>query len=111
MTTTFGSNWDGNNNEIIVHKFNETYTTIASKIYIPHLAGVLVWLRGGGAVYHAYVDDIEINKVLKATVLLQGYDNPPYYSAYSEQEVGKPGNYDSTGAASTIKELSSKEKQ
>lgn len=99
LNTNFGNDWDGNPNVAVVNKFDELYSKIASKIMFPNRPGVLIWLRGGGAVYHAFTDDFETNKNLNVEVLLQGYDNPPYHI------IGRAGTYSETGAASSIKAL------
>lgn len=103
--TSLGSNWDGNPNYYIVNKFDETYCSMASKIEQMHIWGCFVWLRGGGAVYHAYTDNHTMNETLKVEVYLNGYDNPPIYKDYPETEKGKAGTYDETGRAESIKAL------
>lgn len=109
LTTNFGSDWDGNISTPVIHKFEENYTTVASKIMIVHRPGILIWLRGGGAVYHTYTNDFETNKNLNVEVLLQGYDNPPHYNDYPQTIEGRAGTYAETGSASSIKALYTKE--
>lgn len=107
IQTRFGTNWDGNPTDIQVIKFSETYTSIVSKIQMT-VYGMFVWLRGGGAVYHAYTDDYTTNSNLSATVYLNGFrfkDLGGNYAKYYPNEVLPVGTYDETGKAESIKAL------
>lgn len=48
---TGDSAWGGNDKTIVVEEFNESYTTMVGGLELS-VNGLIVWLRGGGAVYY-----------------------------------------------------------
>lgn len=107
IKTNFGSDWDGSGNQYIVEKFHENYSKMASKLMRVHSPGVLVWLRGGGAVYHCTTNNIKSNQTLSARIYMNGYDAPGemYDTRYPQTDIGKIGTYEETGAGKTIRDL------
>lgn len=113
LSTNFYSNWSGHPNSINVNRFKEIYSTMASKIEVRNNKGVFIWLRGGGAVYHAYCDDSIANKDLSATVYLNGFDSSILGGSYALPQykfILQPGTYTETGEAVSIKNLFTDEK-
>ena len=43
--------WGGNDHAIRIIEFNETYSTMVAGLGYPVTGGVIIWLRGGGALY------------------------------------------------------------
>lgn len=107
IKTNFGSDWDGSGNQYIVEKFHENYSKMASKLMRVHSTGVLVWLRGGGAVYHCTTNNIKSNQTLRARIYMNGYDalGEIAYPDYPQTDIGKIGTYEETGAGKTIRDL------
>lgn len=106
INTRFGNNWDGDSTDYEIVKFGETYTAIAAKLERFVFPGIVIWLRGGGAVYHAYTDNPKTNKSLKADVYLQGIKYDDYggdYAKHYHGQVVKPGTYGELDKASSIK--------
>jgi len=63
--------WGGNDKALRVIQFDETYSTVAGGMTLPTSGGLLVWLRGGGAVYHCHSPrGVEA----AVTVDLEGYE-------------------------------------
>lgn len=103
INTRFGSTWDGDPTEMNVVRFGETYCNIAGKLYRFVNPGFFIWLRGGGAVYHAYTDNVSTNKSLSAEIFLNGYDysKEGYAEHYPNLKLIS-GNYKEVGEAETI---------
>lgn len=107
IQTRFGTNWDGNPTDLQVIKFSESYTNIASKIEMT-VYGMFIWLRGGGAKYHAYTNVYETNTSLEAVVYLNGFRFSDLGGEYAKRYPNlflAPGTYDETGRAESIKAL------
>ena len=63
--------WGGNDKAVRVIQFDETYSTVAGGIALPVTGGLMVWLRGGGALYHCHSPrGVEV----AVTVELDGYE-------------------------------------
>lgn len=107
VQTDFRADWSGSPNNYIVTKFDEVYSKMASKLMRVHSPGVLVWLRGGGAVYHCTTNNIKSNQTLSAKIYMNGYDalGEMYDTRYPQTDIGKIGTYDETGAGKTIRDL------
>lgn len=112
LTTNFHGSWSGNSPSVIVNKFDTNYVTPASKIEIRINPGVFIWLRGGGAIYHAYCDDFEVNRNLSVIPYINGYDSAILGGNYADSRwrfTLSAGTFEQTGSASSIKALYAKE--
>lgn len=112
LTTNFYGSWSGNSPSVIVNKFDTNYVTPASKIEIRINPGVFIWLRGGGAIYHAYCDDFEVNRNLRVIPYINGYDSAILGGEYADSRwrfTLSAGTFEQTGSASSIKALYAKE--
>lgn len=108
LTTNFYGYWSGNSPSVVVNKFDTSYSIPASKIEITNASGLFVWLRGGGAVYHAYCDDYEVNNNLTATPYINGFDSSVLGGSYALPQhkfTLSAGTFEQTGSASSIKAL------
>lgn len=112
LTTNFYGTWSGNAPSVVVNKFDVSYSTAASKIEITIAPGVFVWLRGGGALYHAYCDNFETNNNLIAAPYINGFDSAVLGGPYASSNYRftlPAGTFEQTGSASSIKALYAKE--
>ena len=62
--------WGGNHKAIRVTEFQETYSTMLGGITLPVTGGVMVWLRGGNALYRIHTPN---GSSANVTVELNGY--------------------------------------
>lgn len=114
INTDFSSKWSGNYSDPIITNFNETYATVASNLETTILPGMFIWLRGGDAVYHVYVDEPKQNKVLHFHVYNNGFDAVEDY--FKNEKYRKynftfnPGTYEECGSAESIKNKYTKER-
>lgn len=82
--------WGGNDKNIRVIQFSQQYSTVCGGITLPVTGGLIVWLRGGGAIYHVHAPN---GASVSVVVELDGYTagNGTVYSTRTISEAEGTG--------------------